>query len=294
MNMNPALLFDMVRATLPETLHRNVLIVGSLAAAYYHRARLTDQVVATKDADVIVHPAGAVRECVEIAQILLAADWRRTEQCYAQRNREPASSLRAIRLHPRNTEAFFIELLGLPQPNQDETRTWVPCELDDGWYGIPCFRFMALLTSDRRDTELGIQHGSPPLMALANLLSHPVIGTARMQGDIEGRSILRSAKDLGRVLALAWLEPGGVESWLSVWTEALMAHFHDDARALAAGAGAGLRQLLDDEGVMEEAHFTTSVGLLRGHNVTVDQLKIAGDRFWVDLIQPLADWSSTT
>jgi hypothetical protein len=43
------------------------------------------------------------------------------------------------------------------------------------------------------------------MMAAANLLSHKELGTARMTGAIEGRSLLRSAKDLGRVLSLAWL-----------------------------------------------------------------------------------------
>jgi hypothetical protein len=32
MNMNPELLFDMVAKTVPQNLHRNILIVGSLAA----------------------------------------------------------------------------------------------------------------------------------------------------------------------------------------------------------------------------------------------------------------------
>lgn len=76
MNMNPSILFDMVKTSLPEELHRNVLIVGSLAAAYYHRDRLTGQVVATKDADVVIHPAGAVRECVDIAGCDLFRRWQ--------------------------------------------------------------------------------------------------------------------------------------------------------------------------------------------------------------------------
>jgi hypothetical protein len=151
---------------------------------------------------------------------------------------------------------------------------------------------MALLESDRRETELGIQHASPPLMALANLLSHPEIGTARMDGDIEGRSILRSAKDLGRVLALARLEPHGTEDWLPIWIGGLTQHLAADARALGATAGSGLRQLLADGAALEEAHFTTSVGLLRGHDVTIDQLKIVGDRLVLDIIEPLAQWSA--
>jgi hypothetical protein len=288
MNMDPELLFAMVAKTVPKALHRNILVVGSLAAAYNHRDRLTGQVVATKDADVIVQPAGAVSECAEIAARLLAADWQRTEQCYPQAAADPQSTLRAIRLKPRDVDAFFIELLGLPQVGQNELKLWVPCQLDDGWYGIPCFKFMVLLAHDRRDTELGIQHASPPLMALANLLSHPTLGTARMEGEIEGRKILRSAKDLGRVLALAWLEPNDLETWLPIWRNALQTCFRDDSAALAASAGSGLRSLLADDAALEEAHFTTSVGLLRGHSVTTERLRIAGERLLIDVIDPIA------
>jgi hypothetical protein len=111
MNLNPEFLFDMVARTVPKDLHPNILIVGSLAAAYHHRDQLTAQVVATKDADVMVQPAGAVIECAAIATRLLAAGWRRTEQCYPRARPEPAEDLRAIRLHPKDFDAFFIELL---------------------------------------------------------------------------------------------------------------------------------------------------------------------------------------
>jgi hypothetical protein len=148
---------------------------------------------------------------------------------------------------------------------------------------------MALLESDRRDTAAGIQHASPPLMALANLLSHPNLGTDRMSGLIEGRKILRSAKDLGRVLSLAWLHPGDLAEWFPIWDAALRAHFPATAPVLAVGAGQGLQRLLEDRDALEEAHHTTSVGLLRGHGVTVGQLKITGERVLLDLLQPLAD-----
>jgi hypothetical protein len=279
----------MVARTVPQELHPNILIVGSLAAAYHHRDRLTGQAVATKDADVVVQPAGAVQECVAIANRLLEAGWQRTDLCHARERPDPLEELRAIRLHPKEIEAFFVELLGLPQASQKSIKLWVPCQLEDGWYGIPCFKFMALLGSDRHDTDVGIQYASPPLMALANLLSHPDLGTERMSGEIEGRKLLRSAKDLGRVLSLAWLEGGDPADWLPIWEQALQTHFGGEARALAASAGNGLQQLLANSVVLEEAHFTTSVGLLRGHNVTVDQLRIIGDRLVLDLVHPLAE-----
>ena len=70
MNIDPNVLFEMVAATVPSDLHPNTLIVGSLAAADHHRDRLTGQAVATKDADMVVQPAGAVTECAAIARRL--------------------------------------------------------------------------------------------------------------------------------------------------------------------------------------------------------------------------------
>jgi hypothetical protein len=288
-NINPELLIEMVATTIPKSLHGNILVVGSLAAAYHNRTRLGAQAVNTKDADVIVHPAGAVSECAEIAKQLLLARWRRTDRCHPRPTSEPTDDLRAIRLHPPDSDAFFIELLGLPKADDPSPKTWVPCELDDGWYGMPCFRYMALLASDRRDTPFGIQHGSPPLMALANLLSHPGLGTTRMETEF-GPGLLRSTKDLGRVLALAWLEPPDeLDKWPELFAGALRKHFPDDASKLANSAGTGLRQLLDAPEALEEAHVTTRTGLLGGVSVTVDQLEITGERFMMDVLGPLVD-----
>lgn len=287
MSIEPAHLLDMVASTIPTDLHPHIIVVGSLAAAYHHREKLARQAVNTKDADLVVHPAGAVEQCKRIAERLLAEGWRRTAQCFAHATAEPVDDLRAIRLCPPQTESFFIELLGLPEPGERRAKTWVPCRLPDGWYGMPCFRFMTLLREDRVSTTFGIQHASPCLMALANLLSHPTIGTERMSGELEGRSILRSAKDLGRVLALAHLEPADeLETWELVWERALRAQFGTEASALAARVGSGLSHLLDDHTALDEAHHTTDIGLLGGLQVTPDQLAIAGKRLLADVIEP--------
>jgi hypothetical protein len=203
--LDPALLFARIAQDVPTNLHPNLFIVGSLAAAYHHRARLARQVVATKDADVIIHPAGAVGQCRDIAQCLIDAGWWRSDKCHPSPAPEPADSLRAIRLHPPGSNAYFVELLGLPAADQRELKRWIPCALADGWYGIPCFRFMAILASRRKSSDVGIDYAAPELMALANLLSHPSLGTERMSAPIRGRRLLRSAKDLGRVLALSYL-----------------------------------------------------------------------------------------
>ena len=132
----------------------------------------------------------------------------------------PADALRAIRLHPEASREYFIELLALPKTGQREPLVWIPVRLPDGWYGAPSHRFMCLTAVNRVRSAEGLDYASPAMMALANLLSHPTIGPHRMSEPIAGTWILRSAKDLGRVLALAWLSGrGGTAAWLDLWIE---------------------------------------------------------------------------
>jgi hypothetical protein len=83
-NIDPKILFDLIAHHLPTELHRHVLIAGSLAAAYHHRDRLIGGVINTKDADVVIQPAGAVAECERVAKLLLARGWRRTDVCFGR------------------------------------------------------------------------------------------------------------------------------------------------------------------------------------------------------------------
>ena len=117
-NVDPQLVLQLVAKHVPPELHPNILLVGSLAAAYHYRAERANQPVKTKDADVIVQPGGAFDECRQIAERLLALDWRPTQQrrCRPFHSDNPMSELDVIRLHPPQTDIYFIELLGLPLP----------------------------------------------------------------------------------------------------------------------------------------------------------------------------------
>jgi len=132
--LNPKMLFQLVASHLPDDLHDNVLIVGSLAAAYFYRDRIETGSINTKDADVVVRPAGALAECERIADRLLEDKWR-----HVPNERKPVESSAEIqnapvvRLYPPNTEAFFIELLGLPELGQGEQKTWQPLKLQSGY-----------------------------------------------------------------------------------------------------------------------------------------------------------------
>lgn len=289
--LDPKVMFKMIAAQVPKDLHGNVLIVGSLAAAYHYREALETHAVNTKDADVVVQPAGALAECKMIAERLLEEGWYRyPDKCFPMSEPEPADELRAIRLYPPGTEAYYIELLGLPEPGQGERRKWVPLELDDGWYGLPCFRYFAVLGEGSLRSTEGIQYASPAMMALANLLAHPSLGSETMSEPIGGRTLLRSAKDLGRVLALAWLTGAeGIEEWLDPWRDALASRFPDEQEELAAHVGDGLRELLDDENALDQARHANEVGLLRGRGLGVDEHRAVGEQIIAFVLEPFTE-----
>jgi hypothetical protein len=132
--LQPALLFDMIARALPVELKPRLLVVGSLTAAYRFRRQIHHDGITTKDADCVIHPAGAVDECRQIAEQLLTAGWRRTARCHPQERAEPHDALRTIRLYPPSTDAFFPEMLAFPDAGQREAMTWIPCQFSDGWY----------------------------------------------------------------------------------------------------------------------------------------------------------------
>lgn len=286
--LDPRKLFRRLADEIPKTLHPHVLIVGSLAAAYHYRTQLKSRAVNTKDADLIVHPAGDLGSCRKIAEKLLKQGWTRTDKCFPRPRPKPTKDLRVIRLHPPKSQDYFVEILGLPKKTQKDLVVWVPVRLDDGWYVIGCYRFMAVTSLGRLRSAEGLEYASPSAMALANLLAHSQLGQQRMSELIGGQSILRSAKDLGRVLALAWLEGReGTAAWLEDWRRMLKGCFPSKWRTLATVAGSGLRALLDSPAVLEEARVTTEVGLLNRLNVTGEMLRATGERLIADVIRNL-------
>ena len=290
-DLDPALLFDLIARHVPQEMHAHILIVGSLAAAYHHRADLRHDGINTKDADVIIHPAGAVEEAKAIAQRLLRDGWQPTEKCRPSPEPTPVDDLPFVRLYPPGSNAYFIELLAFPEAGQRDFKAVVPFRLADGWYGMPSFRFMGLTDHKRQHAANGIAYAAPAMMALSNLLAHPTLGSHRMSEPIGGRSLLRSAKDLGRVLALARLAPGGrdeTEAWVDDWEPALRSRFPTEYATLAARTGSGLRELLNDPGALDEARHAVDVGLLAGRRVTVAELKALGQQLLADAIDVLA------
>jgi hypothetical protein len=291
--LNPVAIFGSLCRDIPEELRKDMLVTGSLAAAYAYRAQLQGQAVNTKDADLLIHPAGNTTSAQKMANRLLEMGWRPTDRCKPLSECPPnPESLDAIRLMPPASNEYFIEFLNLPETEQPEQKKWIPVRLATGWYGLPSFRFMGLLTSFRQSSELGIEYAAPEMMALANLLSHPVITELKMEsGDFGG--IPRCAKDLGRVLALARLaRREETENWPIRWRAAMQASFPRSWREHALRTRNGLRELLADDSLLEQARVTTDHGLLSGMSIDIDALRGIGERLIADAIQPFEEIAS--
>ena len=113
--LDPEPLFDRLVSDLPSDLHEHIFVVGSLAAAYHFRVELMRQGVNTKDADLVVHPAGDTFSCAAMAGRLLDLEWRPHPDCFASPSPDPPDELRAIRLYPPDSTDYFVEFLNLPE-----------------------------------------------------------------------------------------------------------------------------------------------------------------------------------
>ena len=285
--LNPTELFERIAGDVPKPLHQHLFVTGSLAAAYHYKAQLQGQAINTKDADLVVHPAGNVVSCQEMAQQLLNTGWRCIDECYPQSTPEPVDTLRAIRLFPPDSNAYFIEFLNIPETDQAKAKRWIPLELDDGWYGLPSFKFLGIASIDRLSSHVGLEYASPSMMALANLLSHPQIGTQKIEsGSMTGG--LRSAKDLGRVIALAHLAGREeTEAWHDPWLKATQECFPEHWKELLIQIGSGLEELFQDQNALEDARITTDIGILNGLQISAEALQGIGERLIQDVIVPL-------
>ncbi|MBT3202341.1 MAG: hypothetical protein HN350_20770, partial [Phycisphaerales bacterium] len=79
--LDPVDIFNRLSSDIPADLRNSFVIVGSLAAAYEFRKNLQGRAVNTKDADIVVYPAGNVESAQSMACALLDHGWRRTENC---------------------------------------------------------------------------------------------------------------------------------------------------------------------------------------------------------------------
>ena len=286
--LTPADVLARVAGAIPQKCRPNVVIIGSLAAGYHFFRNDAARSVRTKDVDCVLEPHHlAVSAGKSVTRQLLKAGWQPAASGpFAQPGDAdtPTEKLPAVRLYPprsnADTDEWFIELLTVPPPGAGAEQIWTRLPLGEhAHYGLPSFRFL-LLTVHRpeRAGDLGIRYARPAMMALANLLEHPRIKPERMTGLFANRSIKRTNKDLGRVLALAFLAGRAVEEWRFDWEGSLRTCFPQEWREFARRTGEGLRALLASPDDLEEAHHTCLNGLLATHGISLDELRKAGER----------------
>jgi hypothetical protein len=292
----PATVIGEIAEAVPAGCRDKLVVIGSLAVGYHYHDQLQGMAVRTKDADCLLSPrVAAIDAGVKIAEELMGAGWkyRPTEEHSQPGTADtPDRDLPAVRLTPPGTSEWFLELLTVPDTPDGRGQTWTRLATNQGHFGLCSFGFLSLTDLDPIVTDLGIRIARPEMMALANLLEHPVVKPDIMSAGFAWRSdIKRSNKDLGRVLAIGRLAMGRDEDalleWPSLWRSALEQRFPREWSELAARVGSGLRAMLASEADLEQALFTCTNGLLASRPPTLAQFRIVGQRMLQDAIGPI-------
>lgn len=298
--LTPDAVLSRIAAALPEDCRQDVIIIGSLAAGHYFFANDGQRSIRTKDVDCMFSPhAKAVEVASQVTERLLATNWQvRNEGPWGEPGNEgtPDDKLPMIRLEPPGAEGgadWFLELLGAPDEHSGQGRTFHRVQTRIGHFAICSFNYLALAEWRPIETKYGVRIARPEMMALANMLHHPTIAPDL----IAGTTMKRANKDLGRVLALAWLtseqDRRNNTEELGAWSlrmgEALQARFPDRARTLALGAGAGIRALMASDGDRNQALSICNQGLLASLEVGREAFAATGRRFIQQVIEPLEE-----
>lgn len=288
-----------IAAALPADCKENVIIIGSLAAGYHYFSNDGQRSIRTKDVDCMFSPyAKAVDSAKRATESLLKASWTpRTSGDWSKAGNATTEleELPMIRLKPPGAteeDDWFLELLGAPDDQSNEPKVYQRVETSGGHYAICSFNFLALAEWEPIETKHGTRIARPEMMALANMLHH----TAIRPELIRGTEHKRSNKDLGRVLALAWLAvrrdsingTQELDAWAQRMSDALKARFPTRAKELAFSAGLGIRALMKSDADMDQALRICNLGLLASLEVNRDAYKAIGNQFLqrvIDLLE---------
>lgn len=295
-SISPGQALEQLAAALPHDVREDLIICGSLAAAYWFFAGDGNRAIRTKDIDGLCSPhAKAVATATVITEQLLDAHWKpREDPRFAPgKPGDAPDGLPMVRLHPPEGSNWFLELMAAPPPYQHGSAAKKLQAIDTahGTYALCSFDFLALAEWRPHTTTAGIRIARPEMMALANMLHHPAITDTL----IAGTTWKRSNKDLGRVLALAHLtieqdRRGGTEvlgEWPASMWAALQEKFGPDAQALALRAGTGIRQLMQSGSDMNQAVHIANLGLLASMDLGVEALSATARRLEAEVIEEL-------
>lgn len=282
-----------VAEAIPRELQREIIIVGSLAAAYHFFGQDSGGEITTKDVDGMLSPnAHAIRNGRAIAERLFEAGWTLKKDPKWRTLGDastPLDELPILRMHPPGNTDWVLELAAAPPAGSSAPKVFERVSTTHGDFTLYSFRFLALAEEDPLESDFGIFYARPEMMALANLLHHPRIGPEFIPGTEEKRS----NKDLGRVLALAWLasarERDALEEWHPRWLAALQSRFRTEWAELALRAGDGLRLLLEDNHKLDfdEATRLSNLSLLKGLDLGATHLRATARRVLGDALRPL-------
>lgn len=281
---------------LPEEIRDDVIIVGSLAAAVRFFSSDDEEPVRTKDIDCLLSPhLRAQTSGRKTAEALIANGWGMrpgAEWSEPGNAKTPTDKLPVVRLVPPDDDEWFLELLASPAKGQSDGRRYQRLETDVGHFALCSFRFLSLAELEPLSSDSGLKIARPEMMALANLLHHPALTSDTMSGLIAGRQIRRSSKDLGRVLALAFLaeqeDELATDAWPALWAEALRAVFPDESESWLPTIGSGVKQMLESAHAedLEEAHHTCTTGLLARYRLDSSSFEALARRVWAEIIEP--------
>lgn len=301
--VTPNDIFAKISGSLRADIREHIIVIGSLAAGYHFFHADASVSVQTKDIDCVLEPfATAVGVGRSIHEQLTRSGWSTVHPNGMPPGNEetPEDQLPAIRMYPPPTVAslhneWFLELLTLPEHPEIDGRTWTKVLLRDGYYGLPSFRFLPIATFEPiLASAHSLFYAQPKMMALANLLEHPMIRPEYISAPIANRIVKRSNKDLGRAVAIAHLSGDrNITEWPLEWRRALTTCRLMDWSAVSRNMGDGLRALLKSDSDLEEALHTCNSGLLSSNEQGLRTFRAAGERLLADAVEPLERMAST-
>lgn len=295
--VSPKEVLVQVANALPQDCRQDVIIIGSLAAGYHFFSEDGTKSIRTKDIDCMFSPhAKAVAAAARVTERLLQAKW--TPRQGAQWSvpggpHDAADKLPMVRLQPPTGSEWFIELLGAPDTYQLNApmKQYHAVKTNAGYFAICSFGFLALAEWEPFATPFEVRIARPEMMALANMLHHLRIGPEIMSGT----TWKRANKDLGRVLALAYLavaqdrqkDGHDFDEWAPRMWRALNVKFPGQAHALAKRAGNGMRMLLDSPPDLDQALAICNLGLLASLDIDHRAFAAMGRRVIAEVVEPL-------